>query len=127
VTLDRPSLVSGVPVYLHTPIRSAAGQTNRGYLNPAAFCSATCVAPGTYGNIGRNAFRGPMVYQFDAQVSRVFPIYESFNATLRLEAFNVLNHPNFSNPTANFASATFGQISGASAPRIFQASVKLAF
>jgi len=127
VTLDRPSLVPGVPVYLHTPIRSAAGQTNRGYLNPAAFCSAACVAPGTYGNIGRNAFRGPMVYQFDAQVSRVFPIYESFNATLRLEAFNVLNHPNFSNPTASFASATFGQISGASAPRIFQASVKLAF
>lgn len=127
VTLDRPSLIPGVDPYMHTKIRSGSGAANRNYLNPAAFCSATCVSPGTFGNISRNAFRGPRAYQFDAQISRVFPVYESLNATFRLEAFNVLNHPNMSNPTSSTASSTFGQISGASSPRIFQASVKLAF
>ena len=124
---DRPSLVPGVSPYLHMPLRSASGAANRGYLNPAAFCSATCIAPGTYGTLGRNAFRGPTSYQFDAQLSRIFPIHESLNATLRIEAFNVLNHPNFNTPTASVASSTFGQISGAGAARIFQGSVKFTF
>ena len=124
---DRPSLIAGASPYLKTPIRSASGQGNRGFLNPAAFCSASCIPSGSYGNLGRNAFRGPASYQFDAQVSRVFPVYESLNATLRLEAFNVLNHPNFNTPTGSVASSTFGQVSGSSAARIFQASVKLNF
>ena len=81
-------------------------------------------------------------YQFDAQVSRIFPIHESFNLTLRLEAFNVLNHPNFNIPTggttgtpgaptggmAVLTSGTFGQVSTtANQPRIFQGSVKFNF
>ncbi len=124
---DRPSLVAGISPYLNGPIRSASGATNRNFLNPAAFCSAACIAPGTYGTLGRNAFRGRTSYQFDAQISRIFPIHESLNATLRIEAFNVLNHPNFSTPTASTASSTFGQVSAASAARIFQGSVKFNF
>ena len=61
------------------------------------------------------------------RLSRIFPIHESLNATLRIEAFNVLNHPNFNTPTASVASSTFGQISGAGAARIFQGSVKFTF
>jgi Carboxypeptidase regulatory-like domain len=140
---DRPNLVPGVPIYLHTPLRAGTGQTNRGYLNPAAFaqvtasCTTTPITPlncptyGTYGNISRNAFRGPTAVQFDAQVSRVFPIHESLNLTLRLEAFNVLNHPIFGNPTSNLSTtATFGQISGLATntqARVFQGSVKFYF
>jgi hypothetical protein len=150
---DRPKLVPGVPVYLHNAIRTASGQANRGYLNPAAFAQvtagcpvplspATCPGYGTYGNISRNAFRGPTNYQFDAQISRIFPIHESLAATLRLEAFNVLNHPNFNVPTGNttgtpggttgqnadLTSNTFGQIiTTANQARIFQGSVKITF
>jgi hypothetical protein len=125
---DRPNLVPGVPVYLHTARKSASGAANRGYLNPAAFSQIPTSAFGTYGNISRNSFRGPTAYQFDAQVSRIFPIYERLNATFRLEAFNVLNHPNFSTPAAGLTSSTFGQISSQSnAARVFQGSVKLIF
>ena len=135
---DRPNLVPGVPVYLHQPIYgTGTGTANRGYLNPAAFAQVcptgatplTCAAYGTYGNIRRNSFRGFASYQFDAQVSRIFPIHERFSMTLRLEAFNVLNHPNFSNPATNFStSASFGQVSStANQPRIFQGSVKVFF
>ncbi|RXH58577.1 carboxypeptidase-like regulatory domain-containing protein [Granulicella sibirica] len=137
VTLDRPNLVPGAKPYTRTVIRSGSGGANRNYLNPLAFCpsalNANCAqgpAAGTFGNIGRNAFRGPTNYQFDAQISRVFPIHESLNATFRLEAFNVLNHPNLGNPTSSTASTTFGQTStlaSGSNPRLFQASVKIAF
>jgi hypothetical protein len=135
---DRPNRVPGVPLYLHLTRRSGSGAANRGYLNPAAFAQvtdgcptplspSTCAGYGTYGNLRRNSFRGPSNFQFDAQISRIFPIHESLNATLRLEAFNVLNHPSFDNPTSGLTSSTFGQISGAHDPRIFQGSVKIKF
>ena len=136
---DRPNQVPGVPVYLHIANRSAAGAVNRAYLNPAAFAqvtascpvgftAATCPQLGTYGNVGRNSFRGIPNYQFDAQISRIFPVYERLAMTLRLEAFNVLNHPDFSTPSAGVTSSTFGQISAtANGARVFQGSVKLTF
>jgi hypothetical protein len=155
---DRPNLVPGVPVYLHQQIRKDPGQANRGYLNPAAFAQVTAGCPidpttkqpspltcpgyGTYGNIRRNSFRGITNYQFDAQISRIFPIHESLNVVFRLEAFNVLNHPNFNLPTgtttgtpggttgqmAVVTSGTFGQVSTtANQPRIFQGSLKFNF
>ena len=147
---DRPNLIRGVPIYLHQAIRSGTGAANRGYLNPAAFAQVcptgatplTCASYGTYGNMRRNSFRGVTNYQFDAQISRIFPIHESLNLTLRLEAFNVLNHPNFNIPTGNttgtpgnttgnnavLSSGTFGQVTTtANQPRIFQGSVKFNF
>jgi Carboxypeptidase regulatory-like domain len=137
---DRPNLVPGVNPYAEVKFQKATGESNREYLNPAAFqqvwqtagcASATangCPALGTYGNISRNAFRGPKQLQFDAQISRIFPIHENWTATLRLEAFNVLNHPDFSTPTAGLTSSTFGQISSTTnAARVFQGSVKINF
>jgi hypothetical protein len=49
--------------------------------------------------------------------------------TLRLEDFNVLNHPNFSTPTATVSSSTFGQISATTGEgaRVFQGSAKFNF
>ena len=147
---DRPNLVPGVPVYLHQAIRSGTGPANRAYLNPAAFCgnstaASPCsnpVAPGAYGNISRNSFRSPPLYQFDAQISRNFPIWERLAMQLRLEAFNLLNHPNFNAPSgattgtlagtsgsaAALSSSTFGQVSSTSnTARVFQGSIKLSF
>jgi hypothetical protein len=147
---DRPNLIPGVPIYLNQSFRSSTGAANRGYLNPAAFAQVcptgatplTCSAYGTYGNVGRNTFRGRPNYQFDAQISRIFPIHERLTTTLRLEAFNVLNHPNFNIPTGGTAgtlggttggagvltSATFGQVSSTqNQARIFQASMKVNF
>jgi hypothetical protein len=124
---DRPNLVSGVPVYIHIANRSGQGAVNRAYLNTAAISQIPSSAFGGYGNLGRNAFRGLPAYQVDAQVSRIFPIHERLNMTLRLEAFNMLNHPNLNTPDAKLTDSTFGQISGSSAARVFQGSVKFIF
>ena len=125
---DRPNQISGVPIHLHTNLRSGTGAANRAWLNRAAFTQIPSTAFGTYGNISRNSFRGPSSLQFDGQVSRIFPIRESLRMDFRLEAFNVLNHPDFGNPTSSLNSSTFGQISKqTNAARVFQGSLKFLF
>jgi Carboxypeptidase regulatory-like domain len=134
---DRPNLVPGVQIKTGVKLQgghAAASVATRGWLNAAAFCSnqSSCaslnVAPGTFGDLGRNAINGPMLFQDDGQISRLFPIRERVSIQTRLEAFNILNHPSFSNPTATVSSKTFGEISGTSiGARIFQGSLKVIF
>ena len=138
---DRPNQIAGVNPINYTKILSAPGgatYATRFYLNQAAFANicasastpvTTCPALGTYGNVGRNSVNGPMFFQFDSQLSRIFPIGEKLNLDLRLEAFNVLNHPTFSNPSSgNPLSSTFGEITGTSnAARVFQGGIKILF
>ncbi|HEV2136657.1 MAG TPA: carboxypeptidase-like regulatory domain-containing protein [Terracidiphilus sp.] len=124
---DRPVLASGVSPYHEVSFRSnPKSETTRGYLNPQVFSEP---AQGTYGNISRNKFRGPMYFNIDAQLSRIFPIHERLAMDLRLESFNMLNHPNFGgvDTNVNNLSSSFGEVSSASEARIFQGAVKLTF
>ena len=139
---DRPNLIAGVSPYAKVKFQSGTGEANREYLNPAAFaqvtasCASTttggCAQLGTFGNIGRNAFRTPPYLQFDAQVSRTIQLHNAFALLLRLEAFNVLNHPDFAMSTPQvLTSSTFGQVSatatGSGSARVFQGGVKVSF
>jgi hypothetical protein len=131
---DRPNLTNPKMVYTHAKIRS--GQSNNAqYVNAAAFSPN---AIGTFGDEGANAFRGPKFLQVDSALSRVFPLYDTLALDLRMEAFNVLNHPNFATPESNgyigqstsLASPTFGQITATTngyGARIFQGAIKLTF
>ena len=65
-------------------------------MNPAAFS----VEPlGTYGNAGHYMLRTPSYFDVDSAISRTFKATERVNLDLRVEAFNVTNHPNFGGPT----------------------------
>jgi hypothetical protein len=108
-------------------------------INPAAF---TANPIGTYGDVGRNALRGPAYFGFDLQLSRTFPIKERYSLQVIANAFNILNKTNF---VGGFApagqpagstygtvstalnSSTFGQITGAYDPRILQFALKFRF
>jgi hypothetical protein len=144
--VDRPNVVPGAQVYTHNAIRSQNTPANRQYLNPAAFSSVTAGCPfvsgsttvinvlqcpgyGTFGNVSRMSYRGPNYVQTDASLSRIFAIHEAMKLQLRFEAFNFLNHPYFSTPTATTSSSTFGQVTSTTGegPRIFQAAVKFNF
>jgi hypothetical protein len=146
--VDRPNVVPGAQVYTHNAIRSQNTPANRQYLNAAAFSSVTAGCPfvsgsttvinvlqcpgyGTFGNVSRMSYRGPNYVQTDASLSRIFAIHEAMKLQLRLEAFNFLNHPYFSTPTATTSSSTFGQVTSTSTagegPRVFQAAIKFNF
>lgn len=71
-------------------------------------------AKGTYGNMGRNIFRGPGFNNWDASIAKIWKISERFKLQFRGEMFNVLNHPLFSGSSIrkDLYSSTFGEIRG---------------
>jgi hypothetical protein len=93
----RPDLLPGVDPYLHDP------NNHWLYINPAAFAIP---APGTYGNLGRNALRGPSIYQVDLTLAKKFPITETMNFEFRAECYNILNHPEYQVPGYNTVSGS---------------------
>jgi hypothetical protein len=88
----RPNRVPGQPSWLPTP--SAPGGKA---LNPAAFSTPPV---GQQGNEARNDISGFGLTQVDLSVSRSLPLSDRLNLRFRVDAFNVLNHPNFANPYA---------------------------
>jgi hypothetical protein len=126
IGLDRPNLVNPSVVYSgHKITQNASG--NRQYLSAKSAGAFAANAPGTFGNLGRNAFRQPSYYDVDASITRDFPIYERLAFRLRFEGFNLFNHPNFSGFTTGLNSSTFGQATTAQAARIFQLAGKITF
>ena len=115
VGVDRPNVV-GDP-YVH-------GQARKFWLNPASFQKN---AAGTYGDTKPYSLVGPSYVDFDAAVSRFFPLPETMQLEFRSECFNCLNHPNLLGPTAALNSSLFGQITTADPPRILQLSLKVDF
>jgi hypothetical protein len=130
---DRPNVLPGVPVYRHNFFPSTTSKYPQWY-NPAAFALA---APGNFGNEQLMSLRGPGYANLDLAISKFIPIYERAKLELRGEAFNALNHPNYSTPTNSTAiapqlsplnSATAGLItSTATDNRILQIAAKITF
>jgi len=106
------------------PIRPSGVSKVKQYFNTAAFVPAVT---GTFGNIGRNSLRGPGYADVDASVFKDFFDGERIHAQFRAEAFNTLNRVNFANPVSTVSSGTYGQITSASSPRVFQFGLKLLF
>jgi hypothetical protein len=94
------------------------------YLNPSAFAAN---APFTFGNLGRDIVRAPGKLQFDLALSRLFSVAERFKLEARCEAFNAINHTNFTTVSASQNSSSFGRITAAADPRIMQFALKLMF
>jgi hypothetical protein len=118
---DRADLVGN-------PARSARLDANRDpvleWFNTRAFAQS---APGTFGSFGRNVLFGPGVVSLDIALAKSFPIRNESRLQFRAEAFNLLNHPNFGQPSATLTSGTYGRITSALDPRILQFGLKLQF
>jgi len=69
-----------------------------------------------FGETGPGVFRGPGYFDVDTQLSKKFFIKERYAVEIGGQFFNVLNHPNFSNPTASITSGSLGTTSGTLAP-----------
>lgn len=69
-----------------------------------------------WGNISPNSFRGPGYFDMDMSLQRAFAIKERFKFTLGMQAYNVLNHANFANPSGTLTSGAFGTITSTLGP-----------
>jgi hypothetical protein len=89
--------------------------------------------PGKRGSLGLATMEGPGIWRFDANLKKSFRISESKTVQVRLDATNILNHPEPATPNTNINSATtaFGAITGANAKstlhRQFQGQLRLTF
>jgi hypothetical protein len=113
--------LTGVSPYLSNDGHGAIAAQ---YLNRLAF---SVNALGTYGQLGRNTFRGPGSFNTDMGLHKDFPVREGMKFQFRFEAFNLFNNVNFSNPTATVTSGNFMKITSASDPRILQFALRFTF
>jgi hypothetical protein len=65
---------------------------------------------GTYGDSGRGIIRGPGSFNIDASLIKNTKIGR-YATEFRIEAFNVLNHPQFGNPNTTIGNSAVGTIS----------------
>jgi hypothetical protein len=104
------SVVAGVPVYEHQPIPGVTPAGTVQWLNPNAFVSAVdpstgaCTGGNTvqncqFGNLGRNALRGPDFLWGDFYLTKWFTLREHLKLRLEGQTFNLFNHPNFALPS----------------------------
>ena len=123
---QRPDLVPGVPLYLDYA-------TTGRWLNSAAFAVP---APGTWGNLPRNAVRAPGLFQVDTALTKRIPLSGRTGLEAGIQVFNVLNRPQLAMPAANISStANFGRITslvnsapvGVGTPRQMQLMIRMSF
>jgi Carboxypeptidase regulatory-like domain len=104
------SVVPGVPLYEHNPIPGVTQPGTVQWLNPDAFVSTVDPSTGAcsggdspkncqFGNLGRNALRGPNFTWSDFYLTKWFPLTERAKMRFDVQFFNVFNHPNFSLPS----------------------------
>ena len=99
---QRPDLVPGQSIYGNP-------KTINNWFNINAFAVP---AVGTWGNLGRNAARGPGYYEIDTALEKSTVITERLNLKFRAEAFNLLNHPIYGDPASDISDPSFGIITG---------------
>jgi hypothetical protein len=95
------------------------------------FNTACFINTGSYifGNASRNNVRAPGKNQLNLSLQRNFLIQRlgDTNLNMRLEGFNLLNHPQFGTPGNTIGNTLNGVISSAGAPRQVQIAARITF
>jgi len=96
-----------------------------GRANPAFFTNPTA---GTVGHLSLTPVDGPGYWNVDTALIKRIRFKERLGVELRLEAFNVFNHTNFSVPNQlDINDTSFGKINAVFDPRILQLAWKFTF
>jgi hypothetical protein len=103
---DRPSAVPGVSWKLDDPSPSA-------WFNVSAYQMPPL---GTFGNLGRATLTGPGIFTIDFSAMKNFNFGSSNYLQFRIEAFNLLNTPNFADPNTNLSQSNWNAAGNNSIP-----------
>ena len=84
--------------------------------------------PGEVGTLGLATIKGPRSLGLDMNLIKRFRLHENKEFEFRIDAVNVLNHPNFGLPNTNINAAnTFGRITTAMGSRRFIINSRINF
>ena len=84
-------------------------------------------AAGAFGNVRSGSMLGPDFQKWDVALAKNTTIYKDLKFQLRVEAFDVFNHPNFFGVGTTMGSASFGTVTSDHEPRILQMGGKFTF
>lgn len=134
-----PLAITGASNYLATRPNlvgnaKLSNRTIKEWFNTSVFVNPPNYTFGTTGMTLPNV-RGPGAVVLDLSLVKNTTIKENLKLQFRVEAFNAPNHVNLGLPNMSFvagtnglnASSSFGQITSASDPRIYQFALKLIF
>jgi len=124
--------------------RLGGSNSANGYINTSAFCAQPAIMPDgvtettqaacptcatLFGDSGLGILLGPGNVNWDTSILKTTKITEKQTIQLRADFFNILNHPQFSNPgVAQDQPNTFGVITTTAVnPRIVQFALKYMF
>jgi hypothetical protein len=149
----RPNVIDGNSIYMGNATPNGTGIQ---YLVPPTSASfpygpvgplfvgtgaaRTLVLPAGIGSLGRNTVRSPGELDLDLAIDRKFTLTERLKLSIRVEAFNILNHTNFQAPNTSlsviadpktnqavFNSPSFGLITASNAARFMQLVARFEF
>jgi hypothetical protein len=139
-TTTAPANVTIRPDVIGNPNLPSDQQSVNHWFNVAAF---TAPAPGHFGTAGNGIVIGPSLKVFDAGVFKTFMVKERLAIRWEMTAVNMLNHPNYNDPSMNISQAASAgvitgvggasQVSGASNPldpsgaRAFRTGLRVEF
>jgi hypothetical protein len=71
-------------------------------------------SPGQFGTLGLTSITGPGAFRLDVNLLKKIRVTERIELTLRADAINLTNTPNWGNPSLDINSTNFGRITGTS-------------
>ncbi|PYS38946.1 MAG: hypothetical protein DMG14_15735 [Acidobacteria bacterium] len=105
-----------------------SGYTNKAIVAPNGQTVLVNPQPGEVGTLGYSTVRGPGILNLDMNLIKRFKIHETKEFEFRVDAVNVLNHPNFGTPSTNINGVnTFGRITSATGARSFVLNTRINF
>jgi len=111
-----------------TALQSTQGSfTNRAIADSQGRLLLVNPTPGEIGNMGLSWIEGPSRLLLDMNLIKRVRLSENREFELRIDAVNVLNHPNFGSPNLNINNLSFGRITSATGNRRFVTSLRLNF
>ncbi len=112
VTVTQTGTMGSTGVFDNRPDRigdgRAAHPSVEQWFDPSAF-QQTADRTATFGTAGRGILRGPRQFNIDFSLAKLTRLGRA-ELQLRVEAFNLLNHPQFALPNSQFGSPGFGSI-----------------